>query len=54
MVGAVVQVWILRKMIKGKEVVEQIPIVVVMTIVTALLVIGFLHAIGLWPEEWRF
>ncbi len=39
---------------KVKGIVEQIPIILVWIVVTAMIAIAFLHAIGVWPEEWRF
>ena len=37
-----------------KVIVEIIPIVIVWVIIMIMIVAGFLHVIGLWPEEWRF
>ena len=37
-----------------KDIVEMIPIVIVWVIIIIVIIAGFLHAIGLWPERWRF
>ena len=37
-----------------RAIVEMIPIVIVWVIITIVVIAGFLHAIGLWPEGWRF
>jgi len=41
-------------MMRKKGFLEKVPIVIVWLVVSCMIAIAFFHAIGLWPEEWRF